>query len=131
MKKSITDLALVIVLSTLASAQQYKVLWNFASFPVGDGAFPQGNLVFDGSGNLYGTTKEGGVNNSGSVFELSPNSSGGWDETVLYSFCSVQNGYPCADGAIPETGLVIDLAGNLYGTTSEGGNTQCTQCSGG
>ncbi len=58
----------------------------------------------------------GGTDNVGAVFELSPNGSGGWTEKVLYSFSSTTR-----DGNYPEGGLVFDGAGNLYGTTQEGG----------
>jgi uncharacterized repeat protein (TIGR03803 family) len=85
-------------------------LYNFAGQP--DGADPEGNLVEDSAGNLYGTTNIGGTSNLGTVFRL--NKSG---ETVLYSF----SGPP--DGANPQAGLVLDSAGNLYGTTANGGMT--------
>lgn len=52
----------------------------------GDGEYPPGSLVFDPQGNLYGTTIAGGTNGTGTVYELSPNSGGGWTETILYSF---------------------------------------------
>lgn len=85
--------------------------------PCDDGAFPQAPLMESG-GSLYGTTVSGGTNKQGTVFEIS--SAG--TETVLYSFCSQQN---CADGAKPEAGVVMDNAGNLYGTTEGGGNAYC------
>jgi uncharacterized repeat protein (TIGR03803 family) len=96
-----------------------------------DGAFPAAALIFDGAGNLYGTTYRGGTgtcqpDGCGTVFELSPNGSGGWTETVLYNF---QGGAgPTADGASP-WGLIFDKAGNLYGSTELGGNTgnNCSQ----
>jgi len=91
------------------------VLYSFGKQP--DGNSPQANLVFDGSGNLYGTATEGGIYGEGTVFKLTPNK-GQWTETVLYSFCQLQN---CVDGATPRSGLVLDAAGNLYGTTSAGG----------
>jgi hypothetical protein len=77
-------------------------------------------LVFDASGNLYGTTIYGGsqgsncVETCGTVFELSPNSSGGWTETVLYAFTGLGDGYS------PWSGVVFDATGKLYGTTSNG-----------
>jgi uncharacterized repeat protein (TIGR03803 family) len=84
-----------------------------------DGANPSAGLAFDGSGNLYGTTTYGDTNglyNAGTVFELSPNGSGGWNESVLYSFGSYST-----DGVFPYSGLTVDTIGNLYGTTSQGG----------
>jgi uncharacterized repeat protein (TIGR03803 family) len=59
------------------------VLWNFDG---GGGCGPNGNLIVDALGDLYGTTMTGGEANRGTVFELSPTASG-WTETVLYSFC--------------------------------------------
>ena len=81
-----------------------------------DGALPEAGLVFDPAGNLYGTTSSGGIHDYGTVFELAVAQGGGWTETILHSFN--MNG---SDGAFPEAGLVIDNAGNLYGTTEEGG----------
>src|ERR1700687_1271155 len=84
------------------------------SFTYDDGAYPESNLTFDGAGNLYGTTLlvGGGV---GSVYELSPNGSGGWNETVLYQFTGG------ADGGLPFCPVIFDSVGNLYGTAEEGG----------
>ena len=89
-----------------------------------DGAFPEGGLIFDGAGNLYGVTNEGGAYKSGgcenlgcgTVFKLKPGSRGKWTESVLHSFND--NG---VDGWEPSAGLVRDAAGNLYGTTYSGG----------
>jgi len=82
-----------------------------------DGAYPLSNLVMDGSGNLYGTTEEGGLG-SGTVFKLAPDGT----ETVLYAF----QGAP--DGWAPEGNLVADSSGNLYGTTYYGGGTGGNEC---
>lgn len=90
-----------------------KVLYSFRGQP--DGSFPYGALIFDGSGNIYGTTYYGGANGIGAVYKLSPQPVGEWTEEVIYSF---QEG---ADGNSPISNLVFDNAGNLYGTTSEGG----------
>jgi uncharacterized repeat protein (TIGR03803 family) len=91
-------------------------LYSFGKGP--DGNTPGTNLLFDGSGNLYGTTHGGGLYDKGTVFTLTPNN-GQWTETVIYSFCpQLQN---CVDGAIPDSGLVFDAGGNLYGTTTAGG----------
>lgn len=83
---------------------------------------PNGGLVFDPAGNIYGTTIGGGTAGAGTVFELSPLQDGTWQETILYSFCpgGINNG--CPDGRQPLAGLVLDSSGNLYGTTTYGGN---------
>jgi uncharacterized repeat protein (TIGR03803 family) len=93
-----------------------SVLYNFKGGS--DGDMPMSNLIFDGAGNLYGTTDIGGSGGRGTVFQLVPHSNGRWTESVLYNFCSVQN---CSDGSFPIAGLTSDAAGNLYGTTSMGG----------
>jgi len=88
-----------------------------------DGEYPESGLTWDSAGNLYGTTAGGGSNHScgsqggegcGTVYELSPSGSG-WTERVLYSFQRQE------DGDAPAGGLVMDSAGNLYGTTSQDG----------
>jgi uncharacterized repeat protein (TIGR03803 family) len=86
-----------------------------------DGSYPQANLITDAAGNLYGTTFNGGASRaygSGVVFQLTPNDTRtAWTETVLYSFCS-QDG--CTDGRYPQGQLMMDSAGNLYGTAAGG-----------
>ena len=98
------------------------ILYSFTS--LADGAYPVGDLVFDRSGNLYGTTAGGGTGSCqvgcGTVFELSPNGNGAWTKTTLHSF---QGG--AGDGASPDSALLIDSAGNLYGTTAVGGSYYC------
>jgi uncharacterized repeat protein (TIGR03803 family) len=84
------------------------VLHNFAS-PRG-GEFPTGTLVGDASGNLYGTTQQGGSGTGGTVFKLTKTGA----EVVLHSFDGRQ------DGQYPWAGVIRDNAGNLYGTTYEG-----------
>ena len=80
----------------------------------GDGIFPAAGVVLDGAGNLYGTTSLGGSRGgAGTVYELAP-SGLGWTETILHGF-----GLP--DGITPNAGVIFDKAGNLYGTTEQGG----------
>ncbi len=99
------------------------VLYSFCSVnKCGDGSTPTASLIFDASGNLYGTTVQGGANGVGTVFKLSPRSNGSWTESVLYSFCSANN---CGDGWYPAASLILDKAGNLYGTTEHGGVLNC------
>lgn len=89
-----------------------KVLHNFGSGS--DGSFPSADLIRDQSANLYGTTASGGAYVSGTLFELIPNN-GQWTENVLHSFGSGN------DGAFPSSRVILDSAGNLYGTTDSGG----------
>jgi uncharacterized repeat protein (TIGR03803 family) len=81
-----------------------------------DGNNPEGGLVADRAGNLYGTTVAGGSFNAGTIFKLAPDGT----QSVLYSFM----GGSAGDGANPEAALVLDAAGNLYGTTVNGGSDQ-------
>jgi uncharacterized repeat protein (TIGR03803 family) len=78
---------------------------------------PQSNLVMDGAGNIYGVDTFGGDYRYGDVFELSPLGAT-WNLTLLHSFRP--NGH---DGIFPESGLIMDAAGNLYGVTSTGGSS--------
>src|SRR6266446_7497542 len=111
------------VLSTLttathAAAQTEKVLYNF--FPNSSPAFwPSSGVIFDKSGNLYGVTSNGGVNGVGTVYELSPTASGTWTQKVLHTFGQG------TDGQTPTGNLIMDSAGNLYGTTVYGGTGTC------
>jgi uncharacterized repeat protein (TIGR03803 family) len=103
----------------LAPAQTETVLYNFTGGS--DGGQPVANLTSDGKGNFYGSTTEGGLkfgNGYGTVFELSPNGNGGWNETVLYTFCPAP---VCPDGAYPYSSVIFDSVGNLYGTAYTGG----------
>ena len=100
-----------------ASSVSEKTIYSFLGFP--DGSGPNGGLVADSTGNLYGTTLVGGAGKYlGTVFELSPpsNAGGAWVETILYSF---KGG--AFDGARPYGTLTFDSSGNLYGTTQAGG----------
>lgn len=111
--KVILRVASLCFLATLAvHAQTYTVIYSFAGEP-NDGAFANGELTQDASGNFYGTTKEGGIGNGGTIFKL--DSSG--VESTLQSF-----GAPNVNaGGFPEGGLLFDTEGNLYGTTTQGG----------
>ena len=87
---------------------------------------PDAGLIFDAAGNLYGTTAGGGDHpcfgygvGCGTVFEMTPNGSGGWTEKTLHNF---GNGL---DGIHPGSGVVIDGAGNLYGPAQQGGVYMC------
>ncbi len=80
-----------------------------------DGGLPNAAVIFDASGNLYSSARQGGEYGYGVVYQLTPNSDGTWFESVLYSFTAG------SDGGYPWMGLIFDTAGNLYSTTREGG----------
>ncbi|HEV2177754.1 MAG TPA: choice-of-anchor tandem repeat GloVer-containing protein [Terriglobia bacterium] len=77
-----------------------------------DGANPEASVIADATGNLYGTTSAGGASDKGTVFKLDPTGT----ETVLHTFT-----FP-PDGEDPQSGLLLDAQGNLYGTTLTGGS---------
>jgi uncharacterized repeat protein (TIGR03803 family) len=108
--------------ATKTGSWRYRVLHRFLGPRYNDGQYPNGDLLFDAAGNLFGTTLEGGSKFWGTVFELTPGPTG-WTEKVLYNFL----GSP-SDGGQPEAGLIFDAAGNLYGPTSTGGvlNNSCS-----
>jgi uncharacterized repeat protein (TIGR03803 family) len=98
-----------------ANAWTEKILYTFRGLGGHDGAFPFGGVIFDAAGNLYGTTLSGGkTSNGGTVFELTPTTSGSWTETILFSFTG-------QSGSRPMGNLIFDSTGNLYGTTEVGG----------
>ncbi len=105
-----------------AQAQE-TVLYNFTGGL--DGAQPESSLTLH-NGNLYGTTQTGGILGYGVVFELSPNGSGGWNETVLHQFALGE--IPPPDGGFPVSNVIFDSAGNIYGTTMFGGPADCGDC---
>ena len=114
-------LSSVIVLATallaVASAQAqnftYQVLHQFAGAPE---AGNSRGFILDAQGNLYGTSSKGGTFNLGTVFKLDITGT----ETVLHSFSGTGG-----DGATPDAGVVMDAQGNLYGSTSVGGDLSC------
>jgi len=103
-----------------ATGWKEHVLHSFPASP-SDGYPPSAGLVVDRSGNVYGTTFQGGNgDNNGTVFELLRQPDGHWKETILYDFHNADQ-----DGGSPRGGLVFDKAGNLYGTTTAGGDANC------
>ena len=98
------------VVFTLDSAGTETVLHSFMGYPT-DGAFPYAGVIRDSAGNLYGTTAYGGKWDNGAVFKVGTTGT----ETVLYNFTGK------TDGAVPRAPLILDSAGNLYGTAYSGG----------
>jgi uncharacterized repeat protein (TIGR03803 family) len=107
---------LLLLHSAPSRAQTFTVLHHFNGGR--DGANPAANLILDGKGNLYGTTRGGGLFDYGTVFEIDTSGK----ETTLHSFWS-------GDGEWPEGGLILDTAGNLLGAASEGGTQRAGGCS--
>jgi hypothetical protein len=104
-------------LSHSHSGWQEQILYGFGGSVTGSD--PMGELAFDPKGNLYGVTCCSGGNKVGLVFELTPAAGRRWTETVLYAFTGGN------DGGLPEAGLLIDMQGNIYGTTVGGGARSC------
>jgi uncharacterized repeat protein (TIGR03803 family) len=106
--------ALILVAGTAGAqaAGKEKVLHSFTGFAAGqDGGLPNGGVVRDDAGNLYGTTFNGGANDLGTVFKIAPNGT----ETILHSFANGGD-----DGVNPMAGVVLDKQGNTYGTAHNG-----------
>jgi len=106
-------------MSAAGGTWNLTTLYAFMGEP--DAGFPYGGLIADAHGNLYGTTYFGGANGAGAVFRVGPaaNARGGWRDAVLYSFTGG------TDGGSPTSTLLFDASGNLYGTTSAGGDPGC------
>jgi hypothetical protein len=85
------------------------------------GLTPVGQLATDASGNLYGTTESGGIGraSSGTVYKMTPTAQGGWTGTIIYAFSGR------ADGGVPQASVVVDGAGNVFGSTEVGGVGNC------
>src|ERR1041384_1041407 len=93
-----------------AASAGFKVLFSFQGGS--DGAYPFVGLLRDNSGNLYGTTSNGGDKNRGTIFRVAPDGT----ESVLHTFAGGKH-----DGAYPDALLIQDSAGSLYGTALAGG----------
>jgi uncharacterized repeat protein (TIGR03803 family) len=103
---------------------KYKVIHDFINPK--DGSSPAAGVVFDAGGNLYGTTEFGGRLGCGGycgvVFSLKRRGTGGWAYSLLYRFKGK------GDGGLPQASLTLGAAGDLYGTTQQGGaGSQCSQ----
>jgi uncharacterized repeat protein (TIGR03803 family) len=102
-----------------AGVWEEHVLHSFPAYS-GDGYPPSAGLTPDSSGNIFGMTQQGGGDLNGTVFELSRQADGRWKETILYDFNNADR-----DGGSPRGRLAFDTAGNLYGTTTAGGDPNC------
>jgi hypothetical protein len=119
------ELGNIFKLNHTSAQRTQDVLYQFCSKGGGckDGAGPEASVVMDTSGNLYGTTHGGGRTCDGvfcgTIFELTKQSDGRWKHRILYGFQRPENGF------LPSSGLILDKAGNLYGTTATGGVGGC------
>ena len=102
------DAGTVVELTPSGSGWTNTVLYSFQI--ASDGGNPYAGLLFDSSGNLYGATSSGGSGGGGTVFKLTPSGNGIWTYSLIYSFSGTND---CG----PQNSLVMDEAGNLYGTT--------------
>jgi uncharacterized repeat protein (TIGR03803 family) len=113
-KSIVVALSVLGTLTLICSAQaKVKVLHSFGS--TGDGSIPYGPPLLDLKGNLYGVTTNGGTGvcsdyGCGTTYDLIPKTGGTWSEKILHSFTAG------SDGGAPWGGLLLDSAGNLYGT---------------
>jgi uncharacterized repeat protein (TIGR03803 family) len=96
---------------------KYRVIHRFRGT---DGDYPVASVILDAKGNLYGTASGGGPQGSGAVFELIRGQKGSWTEKSLHNF-----GLNPLSGIGPQSGLLFDTSGNLWGTTLGGGNLGC------
>ncbi len=112
-------------LSLGSNGWTYTALYSFCSTFCPDGFSPPAPPIWDGKGNMFGTTTEGGIrypqcrattNGCGVIYEMTPNGDGTWTYHVLHRFAAFKN-----DGETPLSGLVMDKTGNFYGATWEGG----------
>jgi len=103
----------------IGPAGKFTTLYNFCTLAnCSDGDEPFAGLAQGGNGNFYGTTALGGLNNEGTIFEITPTGT----LTTLYSFCALAT---CADGEEPSAGLVQGRNGEFYGEASAGGTSGC------
>jgi hypothetical protein len=112
---AISAAMVLMFMTTALAAEKEKVIYSFKGG--NDEGFPYSSLIFDQAGNLYGTTCGGGSENYyGTAYKLTPSKAGPWKIAVLHIFTGA------TDGSCPRSGLIMDKAGNLYGTTTAGGN---------
>jgi uncharacterized repeat protein (TIGR03803 family) len=104
-------LALTLLLPATAAAQD-----SLVGFSPATGRFPYGGVTLDAAGNIYGTANSGGAHGGGTVWRLAPDGSGGYPTSVLHCFLPGQSEFPFS-------GVTLDPAGNLYGTTYSGGTS--------
>ena len=120
-------IASILCTGNASATGDYKRIHSFCNnfINCSDGANPQAGLTVDAAGNFYGTTYFGGQGDCGgygcgTAFELSPTGDGKYRLAVLHRFCAKSN---CDDGGLPMAGLIVDTAGNLYGTANVGGGS--------
>jgi hypothetical protein len=113
----------VFELSPAGSGWNERILYEFRGGNA-DGAGPGGALVWDASGNLYGTLQDEAAFRNGALFKLTPESGSGWTESLIHTFG------PGSDGRVPVGALIFGASGNLYGATAGGGVSGSTSNNG-
>jgi uncharacterized repeat protein (TIGR03803 family) len=111
---------------------KYSVIHDFdSSIFANDGAYSNAGVVFDGSGNLYGTTEFGGdfLCDCGIVYQLKPEQNGQWTENIHYTFIGISRGG--TDVSFPTSGVFVDAGDRIFGTGSGGGDVNCNDGCGG
>ncbi len=105
-----------------AAGHDFKVLYSFCGKPdCADGVTPEASLLLDEAGHLFGVTSDGGRHHYGVAFKLTQDDTGGWVYKVIHTFCTSGKKVLCKDGLEPRGGLIMDVAGDLYGVTRQGG----------
>lgn len=119
----VKNIALTAILALSLAANAQITESTLHTFTEATNFWPQGTLIEDSAGNLYGITKGGGTYGVGTVYELSPPVSGSttWTLTTLYSFVPYGGG-----GYVPISELIQDSSGAFYGTTYSGGDPICS-----
>jgi uncharacterized repeat protein (TIGR03803 family) len=98
----------------VGAAGAESVFYSFGPMDGSDAQDPIAGVIMDSAGNLYGTGSSGGTNTTGAVFKITPSGK----ESILYSFGPLAG----SDGNFPSDGVIMDSAGNLWGTTRSGGS---------
>lgn len=122
LRRSAVHLAAIIAVAFLGLTAWAQTVQSLLAFTGSNGFNPYTGLIEDAEGNFFGATNQGGVNNTGLIYELSPDGHGAWQQRIIYQFSARNGAGENSDGAFPQMQrLAMDRAGNLYGTATAGG----------